>query len=175
MRALLDIVEDLSPPLGAHGGPCAVIHRIRQEVPDSAQQALIDPIEDGLDLSNTEASKIYDLETEALAVGWPFKRLVITAHAQYRMDLRGVTVDQIRAAFVAFQKEWLKYKDQKSPVFDTWMMAARRRESVYWTDLKQKLVLVFVIRPDEREFVLVTTYWRDQARVKPPGDGGCDI
>jgi len=179
MKTISALIEDLSPPLGFAGpqkGACAVIQRIRKEAPKPIQQALVDPVEDGIDLSNKEASQIYDLETEPLPTGANtyFKKLIISSHAQYRMDLRGITIEHIKTAIQNFTKDWLKHKGMKSPVYDTWNELAQRREPINWTDMKQKLFLAFTIYDKDREITLVTSYWRDQLKVKAPGDGGCD-
>lgn len=175
MRSLTDILmEDLDPKLGSQGGPCAVIQRIRKQAPKPLQQALIDPVEDGEDLSNQEASKVYQLDVEPLDSGANsyFKRLLISNHAQYRMDLRGVTVDNLKAAFAQFTKEFLKYKSTKSPIYDTWMSFAEKGDTITWTEPKTKLILAFVIK--NRDIAVLSAYYRDAPKPKAPGDGGCD-
>ena len=103
---------DLSPPLGYPGGPCDVMQRIRQEAPSRAQDALIELVEKGKDLNNQQSALIYDDESDRGWRGSTFKQMVIKPHAQYRMDLRGVSVSDLRLFFRAFQKEWAKRKSQ---------------------------------------------------------------
>lgn len=111
------LAADLEPPLGNPGGPCQVIRRIREKVPTSTlREHLIDEVEYGADLSNPEAAKVYHLEHEP-GIGF-IKRIQIGPHAQYRMDLRGVTVGDVRDTLAAFNEQLERHRSQ-SPKLHT--------------------------------------------------------
>lgn len=97
---------DLNPPLGRSDSPCDVLHRINDEVGNPRQKdRLVRLVENGEDLSNPQAHIVYDDITEKGIGKLKFKDIDITAHAQYRMDLRGVSVQELRSALYAFQKK----------------------------------------------------------------------
>lgn len=94
---------DLYPPLGTKGGPCKVVDRILSNVQSARdQEALIQDVERNRDLTNAQAAIIYrnpDVERGAP----PFSPLRITSHAQYRMDLRGITVAEVQKSMLRFR------------------------------------------------------------------------
>jgi hypothetical protein len=99
---------DLSPPLGFPGGPCHTIERIQDEVRNPVlREELIDELERGRDLSNADATKIWQPLKESLKPNKIWDSLVITAHAQYRMDLRGVTVGDVKVSLTNLYKGWM--------------------------------------------------------------------
>ena len=54
--------EARSTPIGLPGGPCHVIRNIEEaDVPESVKDDLIQDVERGRDLSNQDASKVYDI------------------------------------------------------------------------------------------------------------------
>lgn len=163
---------DLSPPLGYPGGPCHVVDRIRSTVrrPD-LRERLVDNVEEGEDLPNTQAAQVYHPFVVKGPTG-PFKQIVLQSHEQYRMDLRGITVPAVRAALGSFVK---RYSDLKSrgPLHVRKMEEDISRGEVFnWTDPRLGLTVVFRIQ--RGDFYMITSYWKDESDPRPPGDGGCD-
>lgn len=165
---------DLNPPLGWRGGPCLVIDRIENEVNNpKLREQLIDSVEFGESLSNPAAAQVYDLEAERMPEGTRFKRLIISPHAQYRMDLRQINVPAVRVAIKSFYKAYSDEKSRQSPIAKRWEQDFSRSEAIVWTDKKLRLTIVFAIYGTDLK--LVTTYWEGESDPTPPGDGGCAI
>ena len=163
---------DLSPPLGYPGGPCHVIERVEKSVRNPRlREEIIDDVEVGESLSNPEAAQVYDVEMEAGPQGTRIKRLQIGPHAQYRMDLRGVTVPLIRAALVDFFKEYSVEKSRGSYLAKKWEEDFARTEPINWTSRRLGLTVIFVVAGTDAR--IVTTYWAGESNPRPPGEGGC--
>lgn len=157
--------EDLYPPLGYPGGPCQVLERIRDEVPNpNLQEVLVDSVEQGQDLSNPQASKIYKVIVTQGVPGTPTEKIILTNHAQYRMDLRGITIPQIRASLRNFWKSYHKEKSLKSPLYREWETQMSWGEGIRWEDLKSGFTLVF--EPRKNQAFVVTLFWTKF--TKPP-------
>lgn len=160
--------SDLSPALGYPGGPCQVVERIEQEVRNPGlRERLIHEIEEGDDLSNPEAAKVYDTEQER-GVGMA-RRLLIGPHTQYRMDLRAITVPQIRAALASFTKLLNDWKSQQSPLYKSHARDLAEGRPVEFTD-RMGLTIVFVLTGPST-VKLVTTYWKGERDPVIPRDG----
>src|SRR5271154_1054484 len=94
---------DLEPPLGYPGGPCYVVDRIEKEIRNpTLRENLEQTVEHGEKVRNPDASKIYAPDSET-GVG-NLDKIVLVPHAQYRMDLRGITVPAVRAAIKSLLK-----------------------------------------------------------------------
>ena len=161
-------------PLGFPGGPCHVVQRIHEEVRDPRlRDTLTEKVEQGQGLSNPEAAKVYDLEVES-GTKKIFQRLRIGPHAQYRMDLRGITVPLLRKSLLNFLMQ-VHNQNAKSPgTFDFYMQHLNSREGLRWEDPKLKLVVV--LRMDGPNTVkIITTFWKGDPDPKPPGVGNCEI
>jgi len=164
---------DLMPPLGYPGGPCHVVKRIDENVRSpKVEDRLVDLVESGNALSNSDASKVYDNEGERGV--WKFKQLKLTAHAQYRMDLRGVTVPEVRLAINNFFRHYnnLKSKQQDRNAQKELQgieMDMMRKSPLRWTDPKIKLTVVFTADVGRGQLALVTAYWEGQKDPKAPG------
>lgn len=152
------------PPLGYPGGTCHVVRRIRKVLPDGKlEDNLVRHVEVGKDLPNAAANLIYDAEREKGP--WKFK-MNITPHAQYRMDLRGITVPQIRAAIdLFFRKVNAERSKGRSALWDTFLTGSK----MTWEDPRLGVVVVFV-RSREFEVTVVTTYSTDG---ETPSRGKC--
>ena len=162
---------DKMPPLGYPGGPCHVIRRIDDEIRNPGlREKLIDNIEEGSGLSNPEAAKVYGIELERGP--WKFKKLVITAHAQYRMDLRGITVPEIRASLGNFFKRFHDLKSRgKAHKLEQQIARGQRLE---WRDNKLKIFLVF--STNGRDTITVITVYEPGVKDPPaPGEGVCPV
>lgn len=151
-----DRTADLNPPLGRPGGPCHIVRRIDDEVKSPRlKEVLINKIEEGESLSNPEAAKVYDLDVEK-ARGF-VKRLYMGPHSQYRMDLRGVTVRDVKDAIEELGKLYHAASKagnlQKLQPFE----AFRKGEKLeYVTSRGLKVVLV----AEGEGARLVTTFWK---------------
>ena len=166
-------MADLSPPLGFPGGPCHLINRIEEEVNNPRlRDLLVDQVEGGYALSNSQASKVYELEAER-GPGGKFKQILITSHAQYRMDQRGITVTELRLALTAFQKAWNDGKSRKDPIVRSWESDMSYGEPIRWTDPKLHLTLVFTVAGGVVN--LVTTFWEGQPDPRPVNEMSCRV
>lgn len=156
---------DLAPPLGWPGGPCHVVQRIDEEVKNPRlKEQLIDKAEQGGKITNPEAAKIYDVEAERGA--GLVQKLLIGPHAQYRMDLRGVTVPQLRATLKTFSKLLNDWKSQKHPKYQDIAKKIQQGQPIEFTDPRLNLTMVFVLRG--RDAKLVTTWWQGEPDPAPP-------
>lgn len=159
---------DLSPALGYPGGPCQVVQRINKEIRNpKLRDQLIDDVGDGDSLSNSEAAKVYHMETER-GVGL-VKRLLIGPHTQYRMDLRGVTVPQVRSALAAFLKQLNDWKSQQNPQYEWTARQLSMSKPVEYMD-RHGLFMAFTME-GRGTVKLITTYWKGQRDQKVPSKG----
>lgn len=163
---------DLSPPLGDPGGPCHVIRRIKEEVRNpSKQEHLIQEVMDGDDLSNREVSEVYELE---VASGNKLiRKFTISPHAQYRMDLRGIKINDIRQTLQAFSKYVDHLDDIKDPEYYRLMDKLRHREGLEFANIKNQLFVAFV-SSGSGVVNIITTYWRGRPTPRMPSNG-CPI
>ena len=154
----------MNPPLGQPGGPCHVIRRIRDEVDNQREEdLLVDLVERNKELSNPDASKVYDIDVEQ-GVG-PFKQIIIGPHASYRMDFRSVTVDKLRMAMAAFLKQLNDWKSQKDFEYQDHANMLARGEPIEWFDRKTGLTVIF--RSDGPwQVKLITTYYKGKPDPK---------
>lgn len=156
---------DLQPPLGNPGGPCHVVRRIDEEIRNPRlKEQLIDDVERGKSLSNPDAAKVYDLEVEAGA--GPIRKLKLTAHVQYRMDLRSVTVNDVRATLAGLGKTLMDWKARGSPGYRNMTEQIARGDKIEWVDPRTKLKLVFAVEGDAA--VLITAFWKGREDPPPP-------
>jgi hypothetical protein len=160
-RVLRRFLADLSPPLGDPGGPCQVIRRIERNVKNPA---LKEDVEKGEELSPQDASKVYPLEAEAGA--GIARELVLTSHLQYRMDLRSVTVDDVRAALRTMTVA-LKTNPREA-------QNLAHGEKVRWQDPKTSLAIVVQVAGPSK-LRLITTFWRGRSDPKPIPAESCKL
>lgn len=157
---------DLTPPLGWMGGPCKVVERIEDSVRTPAlREDLSEKVEHGEKLTNSEAAKIYSLESERGA--GLFKQIRITPHAQYRMDQRAITVGDLRVFFADFGKVLNDWKSQQAWEWKHYSEAIARSEPIEWVDKRLgDLEVVFAV---SRNGVadIVTTYQKGEADPRP--------
>lgn len=166
---------DLSPPLGFPGGTCHVVKRIDDENPRN-EDKLIELVERGKSLSNSDAAKVYSIEREKGV--WKFENLMLTAHAQYRMDLRGITVPEVRLALANFFRHYNKMRSQRSkPQAEAYVRdieeSFMRGSEIVWDDSKVgNLRVVFSANVSKKQIRLITAFWRG---VKDPAPSICRI
>ena len=151
---------DLSPPLGYPGGACHLIDRIRKSVRSPAVvESLIRDVADGDDLTNPEASQVYGLDAEAPPAKTRFKKILISPHAQYRMDLRGITVPEIRLALKSFNKAFLDAKSRNDPTYRRWVTEMAHDTGIVWEYPQTGLTVVFAAGGDGTVAKIITAYW----------------
>jgi hypothetical protein len=166
--------SDLNPPLGNPGGPCQVIRRIKDEVSNPAmQERMIKEVERGDDLSNQEAFTVYDVDVES--GNKLIKKIEIGAHAQYRMDLRGIKVNDLRQTFQQFVK-MLEDLNKRNPsefaLYEDDLMSGNKIE---YLDPRSRLFVAFAATNTPGTVKVITTYRKGQEghpRVPP---GGCPV
>ena len=165
---------DLSPPLGFPGGPCQVIERIDEEIHDPGlRDRLVDQVEDGTSLSNSNAAKVYELEAEPGVPRSKFKKILITPHAQYRMDQRGITVGDLRVALMGFAKAWNDARSTQSVQARMWEDDMAWGEKIEWVDPRIGLQIVFTA--SKGTVRLVTAFWKGQSDPRPVDEESCGV
>ncbi len=157
---------DLNPPLGRPGGPCQVVKRIDMKVTNpSVKETLIDEIEHGDTFTNTDASRVYGPEIEFL--GGLFRTMQLSSHAQYRMDLRGITVALVQRSLMDLSTAMGRDQYLMSEVYSSAGRGYR------WDDRKRGVTIV--VDPQGRDVIRVVTVYQTGGKdPKPPGEGGCD-
>ena len=154
---------DLNPPLGKPGGPCQVVKRIEMQVTNpSVQHDLIDEIEYGDQFSNSDASKVYGPDIEL--VGGAFRKMQLSSHAQYRMDLRGLTVTTLQRSLMALSTEMKRDKRLEADVLSG--------EPFRWDDQQRGFTVVLAAESSDMVRI-ITLFPKGTPDPKPPGEGGC--
>ena len=148
---------DLVPPLGYPGGEAHLVRRIDHANP-THESFLISKVKDGEDLTNAEAAKIYQLDVESPPANTRFRRLIFSRHAQYRMDLRGITVPEVRTALASFNKAFNDARSRGQA--RRWEEQILRGDPINWEDLRLGLVVVFTYQGSD--VGVVTVYRRDE-------------
>lgn len=153
-------VADLMPPLGHPGGTCKVVNRIVEEVDNQrVEDKLVNEVQKGKPLSNPAARQVYDAEKERGA--WKYK-LLFTPHAQYRMDFRGITVPEVRAALGQFFREMNNQRSQgDSGMYDKFMSGRDQQ----FLDKRTNTFFAFVKR--NNDVVVITTYKPGESDPRP--------
>lgn len=156
--------SDLTPPLGKPGGPCQVVKRIDMQVVNpSVKENLIDEIEHGDTFTNTDASRVYGPDIEI--AGGVFRRMQLSSHAQYRMDLRGLTVMTIQRSLGALSTEM-----KRDRLLEAEVMSG---EPFRWQDRQRGIAIV--LAAEGRDMVrIITLFSNGTPDPKPPGEGGCE-
>ena len=162
---------DLTPPLGQGGGTCKVVQRIEDRVRTPAlREDLAEKVEHGEKLTNPEAALIYDMGLPEQGGGL-FTSIRISAHAQYRMDQRGVTVADLRKFFTNLTKKVNDWKSQRAPEFARLSKAVQQGGEFEWTDKQtQNLKVAFKFRGQSVD--IITTFWEGKPDPKP---GTCGL
>lgn len=162
---------DLSPPLGFPGGPCHLMERVHQEVGNHRlRDRIVDSIEEGSDISNADASKVYSVEKERGVGGKFLSQIEITAHAQYRMDQRGITVPEVRLALKQFRKAFYDGKSQGSPLYQQWSSDMAWGSPIQWGS---PMGLTVVFDGSQNKAALITAYWTGQSNPRPKDEEEC--
>lgn len=173
---------DLNPPLGYPGGPCYLIQRIlKRKLAPKTEEELIRLVERGADLDKPENQShlIYDKLLERKVPGTQFEWIGLTSHVQYRMDLRGVTIPDIRAALMDFQKELAKEKSRKSSWWVKVQKAMDTSEEIQWVSKRlDNLVIGFIVMTERKvspgAFVQ-TVYFQGEPKPAPVKRENCKV
>ena len=164
----MDRRADLVPPLGYPGGPCYVVKRIDHSIRNlRIKDRLIDKIEDGGKLTNSEAAAVYHAEMEPGQGRW---RFLITPHAQFRMDQRQITVPEVRLGLQRMLKQHNDWKSQQDPRGEALSREMRSDGETEWLDTKQGLFMAWAFA-GKYTARLITTYWKGVS--DPPAPGHC--
>ncbi len=162
---------DLSPPLGFPGGPCHLMERVHQEVGNHRlRDRIVDSIEEGSDISNADASKVYSVENERGVGGKFLSQMEITAHAQYRMDQRGITVPEVRLALKQFRKAFYDGKSQGSPQYHQWSSDMAWGSPIQWGS---PMGLTVVFDGSRNKAAIITAYWTGMSDPRPKDEEEC--
>lgn len=146
---------DLDPQLGWPGGRCHVVDRIEEEAP--RRKDLMEQVESGDDLSNTQATSVYNTRVE-LGDGM-FRHMILTAHAQYRMDLRSVAIPQIKAVLRELAGVYSKAKSQGD---DSILKRIQSREGYEYTS--KGMGLTIVLKSEEPKVATIISVWWEGER-----------
>lgn len=164
---------DLNPQLGWPGGPCHVVERIHDEVRNPRlRDHLTEKVEDGEKLTNPEANKVYDMERERGTRVKFLSKLHITPHAQYRMDQRGITVNDLRVALMSFAKAFYDSKSKNGYEYQSWSEDMAYGKEIRWVDEKNGGLAVVFQADGRGGVVIITTYWEGLSDPRPVGT--CD-
>jgi len=163
-----------SSPLGLPGGPCHIIRNISEEpLPERLKQELIEDVEKGRDLSNAQADKVYKKVVMPSKIDL-FATVELTSHAQYRMDLRGITTSEVQKAFREFERWFQARKSDKAPRSQDMRLIEdiAYGKPVQFDAQRLGLTLVFVV--DNRKARLVSTWWTGLQNPPKPRPGECE-
>lgn len=153
---------DLNPPLGS--GLCAIVDRATKQVRNpSDREEIVHKVESGESLPNNEAWKVYRGHDKER--GSDFHSFSIPPHAQYRMDLREIRVQDVERALNSFAAHVKELKRTGNPALERIL----QQPHIVWKDPKTSLEIVFTA--DKGEIVLITTYWKGK---KDPQPRSCD-
>lgn len=153
-------LADLNPPLGYPGGICYVVSRIVETLHNPRlQRQLTDEVEHGHDLEGEEA-KVYRPMVDK-GPGGPINQILFSSHAQYRMDLRSVTVPEVRLALRNFLKHLYDLKSRQDPEFNHLSRSLMQQSVVEWKDPKTQLFISFKLS-DDKQVKIITTFWKGE-------------
>lgn len=153
---ILRLARDLNPSLGLFTeGPCLVMDRVRENVdPRSVNDIVIDLEDDG-ELTKKHEHLIYDPLTSP---GPNNTELDFSEHAQFRMDLRSISIPLIKSSLQNFMKDYLNAKSRQDPKAKRIEEDLMRSEPISWEDKKLGITVVFR-RVGKTQFRIITTYW----------------
>lgn len=181
-RYLESKVPDLRE-IGYPGGPCQVIHRIRDSLPPQKAERIVDQVEVGLSVPSDEIASVYPPRSSDGIAGTFFTKVALTVHGQYRMDFRHVTLSWIRHLLKKFHAHYLDLLSARDPRVDKLTDQLLRGIQVEWSYGDYELVfrtsdVKSAIRGSRKAVVSCTaniiTVIDQGHRTRPPGEGGCD-
>ena len=154
--------------LGYPAGICQVVDRIDDNIKnEDLEKDLISKVEKAEDLDNQEALLVYPRILETPIENNKLYNLIeLSSHAQYRMDLRGVTVGDIKVALKHFVKKFYNEKSQNTAQYIVWEKAIQRGTDMVFLDTRLgNLFLSFVIL--KGKVVIKTCYFKDENNPRP--------
>lgn len=158
--------SDLSPPLGVGGGPCKVIERIYDTaLAPKVRDRLTDKVLDGLPLDNHEARAVYPLSHEH---GSAFREFTLSSHVQYRLDLRSITVGDVRTALDSMAAQLKGWAAAGDPRYEQVLALPK----IQWEDPRTRLEVVVTLGTNG-QLTLVTAYWRGSR--DPAAPSSCEF
>jgi hypothetical protein len=170
-----------STPIGLPGGPCHILRNI-EETPGlnpRLKAELIEDVEKGRDLDNNEANALYETQIIPLPGIESFKEVKLTAHALYRMDLRGVTISELKMAFEEVDKWFNRLRkiepSKMKPLDREALLGLGKGEPLKFETKKIGLTVVFALDMRNRVVNLVSTWWTGIPNPPKPVEGECDI
>jgi hypothetical protein len=121
--------KDLSPPLGHPGGSCYFQRRIRENVTNKrVQDYLIEKHQDEEKWQDIEEESVYRARNIG-PIGKTFVKVELVPHAQRRMDLRSLTVDEVTKGLRNFLGEMAKQKTRGDTALQKKLLS---RKDFYW-------------------------------------------
>lgn len=168
-------LEARSTPLGIPGGPCHIIRNIEEErLPDSVKEELVEAIERGQPLDRADESLLYDPKRIPVRVDL-LRSLTLSGHAQFRMDLRGITVPEVKRALEEFER-WYNHRTATGRIdaeAERILHDMALGRPVKFEARKTGLTIVFTVRRGEG--ILVSTWWTGEPNPPRPRPGECDF
>jgi len=162
---LLSKRADLNPALGySTDGYCHARHRVLKNTPvGRIRDEFLSYLNRGnfkVEVPNRLLRAVYktDLTEKGIGGGGAyFRKIVLGAHAQFRMDLRGVTVPHIRSALKNFYKEMEGLPKRKRRELER--KFAMGEKIVYPDYDDTRLEVVFIPQDKGRKVFIKTVYW----------------
>ena len=171
--------SDLTPPLGFPGGPCHVSDRARTHVNQATFTRIKNELEQRGRLSQSLERTVYP--SRHLQRGRGKIDLLLTSHAQYRMDLRGITVPFLSVGFRSFEK-WIlniiekRQVSSKASLKFNQVLKQMQGDGFTWYDPKTNLEfgIKYSRNLPQNTFLISTVYHKKDPDPKAPGRGSCD-
>lgn len=139
-RFLINRKADLNPPLGHD--PCDIITRAENQLREPLKSRVIDGLEDGRELTRDENSALYKTFIEQ-GPGGPITKMRLSPHAQYRMDLRGISVKEIQTILNKWIKSVEKMKASQSRAYAELMQSFQATGKIQHKDPQSNILVVF--------------------------------
>lgn len=161
-RRVADLEADLAPPLGIPGGIGHTQRRIEDAIEDTSLESdLVNTLYQGGSITNQEARLVYRFDDcNPLNEVDIFKGFCTTAHGQYRMDQRGISVRVLEGFF--FNLERYLEKNRGVPALQGLARGVFEGGGVVkWTDPYSNNLSVVFERQGEIAKI-ITAYYKDK-------------
>lgn len=157
---------DLSPPVGSPGANCLVQKRIVDRViSKELEHQMVKLMQSGKGLEKGTESKVYSPFWEK-GPGEFLEKLLFSPHAQYRMDLRGVTVDQVVATLAKALRVLKTWKEKGDPKYAKVLSELRTENRLRWLDPSNNLFITLAPNGNKTAEV-VTVFFQGKPDPKP--------
>lgn len=164
--------------LGVPGGPCHIIRDLQEsDLAPEIKEELIREVEQGSKLDNDDANLLYPQRT-IRAEAELFKTIWLSSHAQYRMNLRGITVNEIQNCFDEFNR-WYNARIRNKSQDEIKTRHKRMMEDLAKGDTtlfstRSGVTIVFAIDPRREQVRLVSCWWTSDPNPPKVNPGECD-